>query len=80
MLRELERHVAAWQSFAFETTLSGRGYLRQIDLWRAAAYKVKLIFLQLDTPDEAIARVAQRSGQHARSRKAHRRRICRLPR
>ncbi len=63
MLQELERHFAARQSFAFETTLSGRGYLRQIDLWRTAGYKVKLIFLQLDTPEEAIARVAQRVRQ-----------------
>ena len=63
MLQELERHFAARPSFAFETALSGRGYLRQINLWRTAGYKVKLIFLQLDTPEEAIARVAQRVRQ-----------------
>lgn len=28
MLAELDRHFAAGRSFAFETTLSGRGYLR----------------------------------------------------
>lgn len=63
MLQELKRHFLARQGFAFETTLSGRGYLRQIDFWRTAGYKVKLIFLQLDTPEEAVARVAQRVRQ-----------------
>ena len=63
MLQELRRHFAARESFAFETTLSGRGYLHQIDKWQAAKYKVKLIFLQLDSAEEAIARVAQRVKQ-----------------
>ena len=60
MLQELERHAAARISFAFETTLSGRGYLRSIKKWQTAGYSVGLIFLQLDSPEEAIARVAQR--------------------
>ena len=63
MLQELARHFAARTSFAFETTLSGRGYLRLIDQWQAAGYRVKLIFLHLDCPEEAIARVAQRVRQ-----------------
>lgn len=60
MLSELDRHFAARVSFAFETTLSGRGYLRQIRQWQAAGYSVKLIFLRLNSADEAVARVAQR--------------------
>lgn len=56
MLQELARHFANRASFAFETTLSGRA-------WQAAGYKIKLIFLQLDSPEEAIARVAQRVRQ-----------------
>ena len=63
MLQELARHFAAHTSFAFETTLSGRGYLRQIDGWQKAGYRVKLIFLQLASAEEAIARVAQRIKQ-----------------
>jgi predicted ABC-type ATPase len=63
MLCELDRHFALRQSFSFETTLSGRGYIQQIHRWQQAGYRVKLIFLQLDTPDEAIARVAQRVRQ-----------------
>ena len=60
MLGELERHFAARKSFAFETTLSGRGYLRHIRHWQAGGYRVELIFLRLATADEAVARVAQR--------------------
>ncbi|CAI07321.1 conserved hypothetical protein [Aromatoleum aromaticum EbN1] len=63
MLEELKRHFAARESFAFETTLSGRGYLRHIVRWQSAGYRVKLIFLQLAQPDEAVARVAQRVKQ-----------------
>lgn len=67
MLQELSRHFAARESFAFETTLAGRGYVHHIRAWQAAGYRVKLIFLQLDSPEEAIARVAQRvrQGGHA---------------
>lgn len=63
MLAELERHFRAGQSFAFETTLSGRAYLRHIARWRGAGYRVELIFLRLASADEAVARVAQRVKQ-----------------
>lgn len=63
MLDELARHFSARNSFAFETTLAGRGYASHIGQWRAAGYRVKLIFLRLDTPQTAIARVAQRVRQ-----------------
>lgn len=67
MLQELSRHFAARENFAFETTLAGRGYVHHIRAWQAAGYRVKLIFLQLDSPEEAIARVVQRvrQGGHA---------------
>lgn len=63
MLREIDRHFAAGASFAFETTLAGRGYLPRIGNWQRAGYRVELIFLQLASADEAVARVAQRVKQ-----------------
>lgn len=63
MLQELARHFAARESFAFETTLAGRAYVSHIRAWQAAGYRVKLIFLQLDSPEAAIARVAERVRQ-----------------
>lgn len=63
MLQELERHFRAGHSFAFETTLSGRTYLRHIRQWQRAGYWVELIFLKLNDVEEAVARVQQRVRQ-----------------
>src|SRR5205823_3687470 len=63
MLQEMNRHAAEGCSFALETTLSGRTYLRMMSDWRVAGYRIKLIFLSLATPEEAIARVAMRVAQ-----------------
>ncbi len=63
MLQEVERHFQAGESFAFETTLAGRGYLQSIKRWRAAGYQIKLIFLALGSEEEAIARVNERVRQ-----------------
>ena len=43
MLEELQRHAAGGASFAFETTLSGRGYAPLIQRWQAAGYRVHLV-------------------------------------
>ena len=51
------------ESFAFETTLAGRGYARLIPQWRDAGYWVHLTFLKLHDPDLAIERVATRVAQ-----------------
>lgn len=63
MLSEITANVAAGRSFAFETTLSGLTYATMIPAWRAAGYSVKLLFLSLASPEEAIARVAMRVRQ-----------------
>lgn len=63
MLEEINNHARAGRNFAFETTLSGRVYVRMIRQWRADGYKVKLIFLSLATPEEAIKRVELRVRQ-----------------
>ena len=63
MLEEIDRNVAARQSFAFETTLSGHTYVRRIREWRAAGYEVKLYFLSLQSADDAVLRVATRVRQ-----------------
>jgi len=63
LLEEIRRRILKGESFAFETTLSGHNYARMIPRWRAAGYHVKLIFLQLPTPELALARVADRVAQ-----------------
>jgi predicted ABC-type ATPase len=63
MLFEIKRRIARGESFAFETTLSGRYYAKLITDWREAGYHVKMIFLNLPDPELAIARVAARVSQ-----------------
>jgi predicted ABC-type ATPase len=63
MLQEIEQCARRGESFAFETTLSGIGYLRHIAGWRARGYRVSLFFLTLPNVETAIARVAARVRQ-----------------
>jgi predicted ABC-type ATPase len=63
MLEEVAACVGRGESFAFETTLSGQGYLRHIDQWRAQGYRVDLYFLTLPSAEAAMARVAERVSQ-----------------
>lgn len=67
MLEEIEARVRYGESFAFETTLSGLGYLRRIPQWRQKGYHVSLFFLALPDEESAISRVAERvrQGGHA---------------
>ena len=60
MLNMIHEYVRKGESFAFETTMSGRGYARWIPRWQEQGYRVKLYFLRLPTPEMAIARVRQR--------------------
>lgn len=63
MLQEIDEHTARGDSFAFETTLSGRAYTRRIRDWQMSGYVVSLYFLRLLSPELAIARVAERVQQ-----------------
>lgn len=60
MLDQIRSFVAKGESFAFETTLSGRAYALQIPKWQALGFGVKLIFLRLPNADFALRRVALR--------------------
>ena len=60
MLGQINEHARKGESFAFETTLSGRGYARLIPRWQGQGYQIKLFFLRLPTVEMAIARVKQR--------------------
>ena len=60
MLVEIAACVTRRESFSFETTLSGRSYLRHINQWQQQGYHVKLFFLTLPSAEMAVARVAER--------------------
>lgn len=63
MLEEIDGYVERSESFAFETTLSGRIYARRISTWQEAGYFVELVFLRLSVVEAAIDRVAKRVSQ-----------------
>lgn len=60
MLNEIESHIRARRSFAFETTLSGRGYLQLISRLRTDGWRVELVYLALPSVELSILRVAER--------------------
>lgn len=63
MLEMIAECVKRGESFAIETTLSGRTYARMIPQWKQAGYQVALFFLQLPSEDLAVSRVADRVSQ-----------------
>jgi len=63
MLEEIAACTGRNENFAFETTLSGLGWLRHIRHWRRNQWRVELYFLALPHVDMAIDRVAARIRQ-----------------
>ncbi len=66
MLTRIDSLVEQGKNFAFETTLSGKNYIKLIKKFHKHKYQVNLIFLYLDNTQEAKRRVAYRveSGGH----------------
>ena len=59
-LKEMKGYISQKTDFAFETTLSGKGYLRLIKNLRKDGWHVELIYLALPSVDMSIERVAER--------------------
>jgi predicted ABC-type ATPase len=62
-LGELDRLAKARQDFAFESTLSGLTYLSRIKRWKAAGYRIEIVFLRLASVQLALRRIAVRVKQ-----------------
>src|SRR3989338_5565047 len=68
LLRELDRLARARLDFAFESTLSGLVYLRRLKRWKAAGYRIEIVYLRLLSPQLGLRRIAarvQQSGHNA---------------
>ena len=59
-LHQIEGHITQRRDFAFETTLSGRGYLRLVRRLRADGWRVELLYLALPSVELSHRRVAER--------------------
>src|SRR5476651_118543 len=62
-LGELDRLAKLRQDFAFESTLSGLTYLSRIKRWKAAGYRIEIVFLRLASVRLAFRRIAVRVKQ-----------------
>jgi predicted ABC-type ATPase len=62
-IEEMEMCLRNRRNFALETTLSGRSYLHAITRWQSAGYIVRLVYLRLNSAEDAVLRVRQRVAQ-----------------
>ena len=63
MLQRLRELLEPNKSFAFETTASGTNYIKHLAAAKSKGYEIKLIFLWLTSPQQAVQRVTQRVKQ-----------------
>ena len=63
LLTRIKELTGAKQDFGFETTLSGRSYVRLLNEMRNDGYRILLFFLWLPSADLAVARVKNRVRQ-----------------
>jgi predicted ABC-type ATPase len=63
LLRELDRLAKSRIDFAFESTLSGVGYVSRLKRWKATGYRIEIIYLTLPSPRLALRRIAARVRQ-----------------
>lgn len=63
VLERLDQLFAARADVVLETTLATRAHARRIRDWKAAGYRVELIYLRAPSADFSVARVARRVAQ-----------------
>lgn len=60
MIQRIDELLGEKADFAIETTLATRSYVQLVHRAQSAGYKVHLLFFCLESPEQAIQRVAQR--------------------
>ena len=60
VFRRMNEFSKAGLSFCFESTLSGRGYVRRLEALKAMDYRIVIYFLRLSSVGLAIQRVRNR--------------------
>ena len=63
VLSEIERLSRERESFAFETTLSGRRYIQRFKSLKTLGYKIEFVYLRVASPKLALKRIASRVKQ-----------------
>ncbi len=60
MIKHINECVNRNESFAFETTLSGKGYINKIKNWKTKQYEIIIYYLKIPSVEFAIERVKLR--------------------
>jgi predicted ABC-type ATPase len=63
VLAEIERLAKERENFAFESTLSGRGYAAKLKRLKRRGYRIEIVFLRVASPRLALRRIAARVRQ-----------------
>jgi predicted ABC-type ATPase len=63
VLREIDRLAAERADFAFEATFSELTYVRRLQPWKQAGYRIQMIYLRLRSIQLAVQRIAVRVRQ-----------------
>jgi predicted ABC-type ATPase len=63
VLQEIDRLARARESFAFESTLSGRAYEQRLKRLKRLGYRIEIVFLRVASPQLALRRIAARVRQ-----------------
>ena len=63
VLQEIDRLARARESFAFESTLSGRAYEKRLKRLKRLGYRIEIVFLRVASPQLALRRIAARVRQ-----------------
>jgi predicted ABC-type ATPase len=63
VLQEIDRLAEAGADFGFETTLSGITYVKRLQRWKQAGYRVEIVYLSLRSTQLALRRIAARVRQ-----------------
>ena len=60
MIQHINECIRRNESFAFESTLSGKGYYKKINEWKKQGYEIVIYFFKLPSIEFAIERVKLR--------------------
>lgn len=60
LLKQISENIEAKCSFSFETTLSGRTYIRILQMAKKEGFKVSIVFVYVRTKEKSLERIAKR--------------------
>jgi predicted ABC-type ATPase len=63
LIEQMRGYIRTGSSFAFETTCSGRSYLKTLQECKSNGWRITLLYFWLPTPEMAVLRVARRVRQ-----------------